>query len=197
MCGPCGGDRSRPRQPGGLNTTYRPARPAPPGRGDRVVYIGHLSPDRGTSEMIEVGRLLRPHGIAVELIGPADAQARAELTRAQAAGLIRWHGFLPNDKAVLMSDGALAGLSLLHDEPNFRHSLPTKVAEYMAHGVPVITSPLPVAAGLVERYECGTVVPFGDPRAAADAVLRLATDPGLRAPLRLLGHRRGAPALGR
>ena len=189
-------DRFRRRHPVVPNTTYVPDRPAPPGRGDRVVYIGHLSPDRGTSEMIEVGRLLRPHGIAVELIGPADAQARAELTRAQAAGLIRWHGFLPNDKAVLMSDGALAGLSLLHDEPNFRHSLPTKVAEYMAHGVPVITSPLPVAAGLVERYECGTVVPFGDPRAAADAVLRLAADPGLRATQGLRGHRGAAESLG-
>jgi glycosyltransferase involved in cell wall biosynthesis len=185
--------RSHPVVP---NTTYVPDRPAPLGRGDRVVYIGHLSPDRGTAEMIEVGRLLRPHGIAVELIGPADAQARAELTSAQVAGLVHWHGFIPNDKAVLMSEGALAGLSLLHDEPNFRHSLPTKVAEYMAHGVPVITTPLPVAARLVEQHECGTVVPFGDPRAAADAVLRLAADPGLRAEQGMRGHRGAAESLG-
>jgi glycosyltransferase involved in cell wall biosynthesis len=184
------------RHPVVPNTTYVPDRPAPPARGGRVVYIGHLSPDRGTSEMIEVGRLLRPHGIVVELIGPADAQARAELVHAETAGLIRWHGFLPNDEAVLMSDGALAGLSLLRDEPNFRHSLPTKVAEYMAHGVPVITSPLPVAAGLVEQYDCGTVVPFGDARAAADAVLRLAADPGLRAGQGLRGHRGAAESLG-
>jgi glycosyltransferase involved in cell wall biosynthesis len=178
------------------NATYVPDVPVPPGRADRVIYIGHLSPDRGTSEMIEVGRLLQPHGIAVEIIGPADARARAELTRAQVAGLVRWHGFLPNDQAVLMSDGALAGLSLLYDEPNFRHSLPTKVAEYMAHGVPVITTPLPVAAGLVERYDCGTVVPFGDARAAADAVLRLAADPGLRAGQGMRGHRGAAESLG-
>ena len=185
--------RSHPVVP---NATYVPDHPAPPGRGDRVVYIGHLSPDRGTSEMIEVGRLLQPHGIAVELIGPADAQARSELARAQAAGLVRWHGFLPNDLAMLMSEGALAGLSLLHDEPNFRHSLPTKVAEYMARAVPVITSPLPLAVGLVERPGCGTVVPFGDPRAAADAVLRLAADPGLRARQGLRGHRGAAESLG-
>jgi len=178
------------------NTTYVPDGLAPPGRGDRVVYIGHLSSDRGTAEMIEVGRLLRPRGIAVELIGPADAQARAELTRAQQAGLVHWHGFMPNDKAVLMSDGALAGLSLLHDEPNFRHSLPTKVAEYMAHGVPVITSPLPVAARLVEQYDCGTVVPFGDARVAADAVLRLAAEPALRAGQGARGHRGAAESLG-
>jgi glycosyltransferase involved in cell wall biosynthesis len=178
------------------NAAYVPDDPVLPGHAGRVVYIGHLSPDRGSAEMIEVGRLLRPHGIVTELIGPADAQARAELTRAQAAGLIRWHGFLPNDAALLMCDGALAGLSLLHDQPNFRHSLPTKVAEYMARGVPVITSPLPVAAGLVARYECGTVVPFRDPRAAADAVLRLAAHPDLRAAQGMRGHRGAAESLG-
>jgi glycosyltransferase involved in cell wall biosynthesis len=64
-----------------------------------------------------------------------------------------------------MLDGALAGLSLLHDEPNFRHSLPTKVVEYMARGVPVVTTPLPAAAELARGYECGFVVPFGDPKA--------------------------------
>src|SRR5260370_1448311 len=52
------------------------------------------------------------------------------------------------------------------------------------------------ATGLVERYECGTVVPFGDPRAAADAVLRLAADPGLRATQGLRGHRGAAESLG-
>jgi glycosyltransferase involved in cell wall biosynthesis len=188
--------RFRQRHPVVPNATYVPDRPAPPGRGDRVVYVGHLSPDRGVSEMIEVGRLLRPRGITVELIGPADAQARAELTRAQDAGLVQWRGFLPNDQALAMSEGALAGLALLHDEANFRHSLPTKVAEYMARGVPVITSPLPVAAGLVERYSCGTVVPFRDPGAAADAVLRLAADPGLRARQGQRGHRGAAESLG-
>ena len=173
------------------NTTYVPetaAPPAPPGADQRVVYVGHLSPDRGVGEMIEVAALLRPHGIAVELIGPADARARAMIEPAQAQGLVRWPGFVPNDQAMPMVDGALAGLSLLQDEPNFRHSMPTKVVEYMARGVPVVTTPLPAAAELVTRYECGFVVPFGDPRAAADAVLQLAGDASLRAKMGSRGH---------
>jgi glycosyltransferase involved in cell wall biosynthesis len=59
------------------NTTYVPEAPAAPDDGRRVVYVGHLSPDRGTAEMLELARLLRPHGVTVELIGPADARARA------------------------------------------------------------------------------------------------------------------------
>ena len=170
------------------NTTYVPQTAAPPRADHRVVYLGHLSPDRGVAEMIEVAALLRPHGVTVELIGPADARARALIKPAQAQGLLRWPGFVPNDQAMAMVDGALAGLSLLQDEPNFRHSMPTKVVEYMARGVPVVTTPLPAAADLVTRYECGFVVPFGDPRAAADAVLKLAADASLRAKMGSRGH---------
>jgi len=178
------------------NTTYVPEAPAPPGADRRVVYVGHLSPDRGTGDMIEVARLLRPHGITVELIGPADRRALALIEAAQAAGLLRWRGFVPNDQAMPMLDGALAGLSLLHDEPNFRHSRPTKVVEYMARGVPVVTTPLPPAAELARGHECGFVVPFGDPRAAADAVLELDRDISLRAKLGRRGHEAAYSSLG-
>ncbi len=170
------------------NTACVPARLTEPGSVDKVVYIGHLSPDRGAGDLAELGRLLQPHGITVELIGPADAAARALLAPAQAAGLVRWHGFVPNDQAVPMADGALAGLCLLHDEANFRHCLPSKIAEYMARGVPVVTSPLPLAAGLVTEHGCGLVVPFGDPAAAAAAVLRLREQPALRQELGRRGH---------
>ena len=178
------------------NTTYVPDTPAPPDDRRRVVYVGHLSPDRGTGEMIELAALLRPHGITVELIGPADGRARAQLAPAQADGLIRWHGFVPNDRAMPMVDGALAGLSLLQDEPNFRHSLPTKVVEYMARGVPVVTTPLPAAAELACGHECGFVVPFRDPGAAAEAVLELDRDSSLRAKMGRRGHEAAYSSLG-
>jgi hypothetical protein len=80
-----------------------------------------------------VGRL-----IAGSPVGSADGEARPEL---EPAGVLRWRGYLPNAEAMRLLDGALAGLSLLHDQPNYRHSQPTKVIEYMAHGVPVLTTP--------------------------------------------------------
>jgi glycosyltransferase involved in cell wall biosynthesis len=181
------------------NTTYVPETappPDPPGAAQRVIYVGWLSPDRGVAEMIELGALLRPHGITVELIGQADARARALIEPAQAQGLLEWPGFVPNDQAMRKVDGALAGLSLLQDEPNFRHSMPTKVVEYMARGVPVVTTPLPAAADLVTRYECGFVVPFGDPRAAADQVLTLAADASLRVKMGSRGHEAALTGMG-
>jgi glycosyltransferase involved in cell wall biosynthesis len=176
--------RSHPVVP---NVTYVPEIPAPADAQEpRVVYVGHLSPDRGVAEMVSLGALLRPAGVAVHLAGPADQQARAVI---EAAGdSVTWHGFVPNDEAMLLVDGALAGLSLLRDEANFRHSMPTKVVEYMARAVPVITTPLPLAVDLVTSADCGFVVPFEDAQAAADAVLRLAGDSDLRAKMGLRGH---------
>jgi glycosyltransferase involved in cell wall biosynthesis len=168
------------------NTTYVPATAPPPAAPRRVVYIGWLSPDRGSAEMVELGRLLKPHGIAVELIGQADAAARAHI---EAGGdAVNWHGFIPNAEALRLVEGSLAGLSLLQDEANFRHSMPTKVTEYMARGVPTVTTPLPLAVQLVEAADGGFVVPFNDPRAACDAILRLDADPNLRVKMGLRAH---------
>jgi glycosyltransferase involved in cell wall biosynthesis len=168
------------------NTTSVPAAAPPPSGPRRVVYVGWLSPDRGSAEMVELGRLLRPHGIAVELIGQADPRARAHI---EAGGdAVHWHGFIPNAEALRLVEGALAGVSLLPDEENFRHSMPTKVAEYMARGLPVVTTPLPLAVDLVEAADAGFVVPFNDPAAARDAILKLDADPGLRVKLGLRGH---------
>ena len=160
------------------NTTYVPPQAAPPSGPRRVVYVGWLSPDRGSAEMVELGRLLAPHGIAVELIGQADGAARAQIEAGRE--FVHWHGFVPNADALRLVEGALAGLSLLQDEANFRHSMPTKIAEYMARGVPAISTPLPLGAELVEAADAGFVVPFNDPRAACDAILKLDADPGLR-----------------
>jgi len=191
------------------NTTYVPGTAAPPSGPRRVIYVGHISPDRGSAEMSELARLLAPHGISVELVGQADARAQAHIRAAQAdlagqspaeasaaGGGLHWHGFVPNEQALALADGALAGLSLLQDEANFRVSMPTKVVEYMAHGLPVITTPLPLAVKLVEGADCGFIVPFNDPQAAAEAVLRLDADPSLRGKMGERGHEAAKRDLG-
>jgi len=176
------------------NTTYIPDEAAPPGGPRRVIYVGWVSPDRGSAEMAGLGRLLAPHGISVEIIGQADAAAQEHIKAADDA--VHWHGFVPNEQALRLADGALAGLSLLQDEANFRHSMPTKVIEYMARGLPVITTPLPLAVDLVQSADCGFVVPFNDPQAAADAILKLDADPDLRLTMGLRGHEYAKQNLG-
>ena len=173
--------RSRFRRPHPVvpNSVIVPTTAPPPAGSDRVVYLGRLTEPRGALDMIEIGRRLAPE-VTVELIGPADSDVASAVAQAHRRGWVRHHGFVPNGEALDLLQGALAGLALLHDEPNYATSRPTKVMEYMAFGVPVVTTPNAASAELVRRYDSGVVVPFKDPEAAADAVLDLRADPERR-----------------
>lgn len=146
------------------------AEPAP-----RVVYLGSLTWPRGAAEVIELARLLPD--VTFEVIGNAKQDVAGALRRATAElPNLDYRGFVPNDEALLRLPGALAGLSLLADEPNYAHSEPTKIMEYMAHSVPAITTPNPASRELVETTGAGIVVGFGDVEAAARAIRLLAED---------------------
>jgi glycosyltransferase involved in cell wall biosynthesis len=148
--------------------------PPPPGR-DRVVYLGRVSRLRGATTLLALAARLAPE-LRVEVIGPADADVEQALSAAHADGRVTWHGFVPNDVALEMVRGATAGLVLLADHPNYRVSLPTKLLEYLACGVPVVSTPLPEAVRLIEETGGGVVVPFGDADAAEAAIRGLVAD---------------------
>ena len=176
------------------NTVPVPTQDPPPPGDDRVVYVGRITRARGGLDMVEVGRLLAG-AVLVDLIGPVDGDLAEPIAEAERQGWVRGHGFVPNEAALQLLDGALAGLSLLHDEPNYADSRPTKVMEYMAHGIPVVTTPNASSVDLVERYGCGLVVPFGDPAAAAAAVRTLQQDGEQRHRLAAAGRAAAAGAL--
>lgn len=168
-------DRFRRPHPVVPNVPVVPDDVPPPSTG-RVVYVGRISTSRGVHELLELGDRLA--GTAtVELVGQADADVAPLVEQAAADGRVRWHGFVPNDRALELVRGAAFGLSLLRDEPNFHHSMPTKLLEYLANGVPVITTPLPQATALLDRHDLDTVVPFGDVDAAEAAIRNGLADP--------------------
>ena len=145
----------------------------------RLVYVGRISWSRGLGPMIEIGRRLR--GVCtVELVGAVDADARTMLENAAAEGVVTWHGYRPNSEALTATEGALAGLSLLGTLGNFAGSMPTKIYEYMARGVPVITTPLPLAVDAIEQSGAGFVVDYDDVDAVIAATTKLLASPDLR-----------------
>ena len=60
--------------------------------------------------------------------------------------------------------------------------------EYCALGVPVITTPLPLASDLIHSENVGFEVPWDDPSAVVDAILRLRAEPALRRQMGVNGH---------
>jgi glycosyltransferase involved in cell wall biosynthesis len=183
--------RFRQRHPVVPNSVRVPKVITPAGD-ERVSYLGTVTMARGCDTMIEVGRELRRRtggAVKLEVIGEApDPEARQALQSATEAGSLSWLGFMRSDEALARVSGSLAGLCLLRDLPNHRVSLSTKIVEYSALGVPVITTPLPLHADLVRSENVGIEVPWNDPSAVVDAILRLRAEPELRRQLGANGH---------
>jgi glycosyltransferase involved in cell wall biosynthesis len=78
-----------------------------------------------------------------------------------------------------------AGLSVDTDTcTNQRYSLPNKLFDYIAAGIPAIVSPLPEVSDLVEHYGCGSVLEEVTPDAIAKEIQRLMDDRTLLPALR-------------
>jgi len=164
------------------NSVRVPATPPSAPVEDRVIYLGGITRARGVEELLALADLLAPD-VRLELIGSASPELDARLRERAAGTTVDYRGFVPNTEALQRLPGALVGLSLLHDQPNYAHSQPTKVMEYMAHGLPAVTTANPASRELVERHGVGKVTDFGDVEAAAAYVRELRADPGLRADL--------------
>lgn len=147
-----------PNAPVVPNSTWVAESPASVDEPRRVVYVGRVSFGRGAAALVSVGEELSARGgPRLVVVGAADREVEALLRDAHDRGVLEWRGPLANPEAMRLVRGAVAGLSLLLDEPNYRHSQPTKVMEYMAQGTPVITTPLPLAAELVTTSAGGVV----------------------------------------
>ncbi len=171
------------------NLPWMPTALSPAAQHQRVVYVGRLSTGRGVHDLVDLAeRLDRDGDPRVELIGPADRDVVDAVEAAVHRGTLDWHGRLPNDVALARVEGTVAGLSPLHDLPNYRSSMPTKIVEYLAHQVPAITTPLPEARRLIEATGAGYVVPFEDVDALVEAVRSLAADPETCRRLGAAGH---------
>lgn len=130
----------------------------------QAIYVGSITRARGLDEMLAMAPLLAAHGIALRLIGEAPSTADAE--RIRATPNVRWDGALPNAAAMREVEASMVGLALLHDLPNYRHSMPTKILEYMASGTAVVATPLPLSRQVVGQD--GIVLStFPGPRDAA------------------------------
>ena len=90
-------------------------------------------------------------------------------------GRVRLHGRLAPRQAWEVARGAWVGLLLLEDTPAFRDAVPSKLYEYLACGLVVVTTALPRPADLVRRSGAGVVVP--DAAGAAAALRRLEAEP--------------------
>ncbi|MBN1908707.1 MAG: glycosyltransferase family 4 protein [Pirellulales bacterium] len=147
-----------------------------------LAYLGVVAAQRGSltilDALVELKRL--GHEPTLECIGPAESRHQQELkTRISQLGLqnVRLHGYLPPAEAWRRIAPCHVGLAVLKRQPNLVESMPTKILEYMALGLPVVVSDFPLYRRLVDESGCGLCVNPDDPAAVAAAIARLLDDP--------------------
>ncbi len=151
----------------------------------KVTYVGGVTKLRGALELIESISIVKANGhqgVVLNLIGPIMPPA----LRAELDGLIREYGLkqdvsipgrIPHDTIYEVLSKSNVGVAILRPDPNYVESLPTKLFEYMAAGLPVIASNFPLWKEIVEGNECGLTVDPLDPKEIAQAIEYLITHP--------------------
>ncbi|GAB4036894.1 glycosyltransferase [Spirosoma jeollabukense] len=90
---------------------------------------------------------------------------------------LRFHGYADQRSAFPYAARATAGLALLKPVGDYPDSYTTKLFEYMALGLPVITSDFTLYKDVVERHFCGFCVSPYDSNQIADALIYLIEHP--------------------
>ena len=146
-----------------------------------VLYLGRLSPEKGSSVLVDLARALHERGGAQLVVcggGEDEPSLRAELSAHGLDGVATLTGELASDEV----PGALARADALVLPSTFEE-LGSVVLEAAAVGVPVAAFATGGVAEAVRDGETGLLAPAGDVAALARVVSRLVDDVALAARL--------------
>lgn len=145
-------------------------------------YIGWLSFERAFDTLVEsLARLKDSYpDFIVHLFGRrtfkhSDLEQLPAFERVH--DNLHFYDYTDQRNAFSYAAQATAGLALLKPVGDYPDSYPTKLFEYMALGLPVITSNFPLYTAVVERHNCGFCVSPYDPAQIADALTYLIEHP--------------------
>ena len=156
-----------------------------------ALYSGNIANKQGIEILVEAARLLTARSdIAFVICGEGPNRARLELL---AAGLdnVAFHDLQPAGRM-----GELLGLAAVHLLPQIAGAadlvLPSKLANMLGSGRPVVATALPGTGLHAEVEGCGISVAPGDAQALADAIVVLIDDPARSAQLAVAAQVRAA-----
>jgi len=140
-----------------------------------VAYIGGITGIRGLFEMVDA---VHQTGTPLYLAGKFFTEDEHQKVKQQEGwkNVIELGQVVRKEVADILGKSK-AGLVVLHPIENFIDSLPIKMFEYMAAGIPVIASNFPLWKEIVEKHECGICVDPMNPAEIAEAIQWLINHP--------------------
>ncbi len=149
-----------------------------------VLHVGRLVEKKGTSVLLDAFAAVRARHPAARLVVIGDGPLRSRLER-QAAELgdgVRFLGALPPEAvARWMQRAWLIAAPSVTARDGDAEGLPTVLVEAAASGLPAVATRHSGNAEIVDDGVTGMLVPEGDPRALAGAIIVLLGRKALRA----------------
>jgi glycosyltransferase involved in cell wall biosynthesis len=147
----------------------------------RLLAVGRLVGKKGYEHLLRAAREMTDAGVDHRITIAGDGPLSASLRRlAKQLGLeerILFPGFVPYDQLdALFSEADIFLVPSVIDSSGDRDGIPNVIMEALLRRLPVIATDVSGIGELVVDGETGLLVPPGDPRALADAVLRLTGD---------------------
>lgn len=165
----------------GIDEREFPAQPPTSNTVPVAAFVGRMIRSKGVDVLVEAQRIMAERGVPLEvaLYGKIDDDnpeglARADLEAWTGRGGITWHGHVSDIREV-WARSDIAVLPAIT-----REGLPRSVLEAGASARPLVVTDVPGCRHVVRHGQDGLIVPPSDPAALADALQRLATEPGLR-----------------
>ncbi|MBW1987930.1 MAG: glycosyltransferase family 4 protein [Deltaproteobacteria bacterium] len=174
----------------GVDSERFSPRKRPSGGPPMVVYVGRILGDKGLYELAEAAERVKreiPRARFL-LVGPRDERnpsvvPETDLRGWVDRGVFEWAGPVDDVRPHL----AGADVVVL---PSYREGLPMSLLEAMAMERAVAATDVPGCREVVEHEKTGLLVPPRNPRALAQALVRLLSDPGLAASMGKAGRQR-------
>jgi glycosyltransferase involved in cell wall biosynthesis len=145
-----------------------------------VLYLGGMERNRGSRLLVEAfyrvwqvfpeARLLHVGHMAPPGL---EEEVRADVAQRGLEGAVTLAGRVPFEQIGHYLRQAAVGWVTWQPVPKNKKNIPTKLFEYMAYGLPVVSSDLPSTRPFVHEGKNGYLVAASDPAAHAEAILRL------------------------
>lgn len=145
---------------------------------NEIVYIGSLTRERGIVQIVESLNYLED--VTLNIGGKyGDKTLQEELISSSGWSKVNFLGFLSRKEVKETMCKSKIGLVTLLPTINYLDSLPVKMFEYMASGIPVIASDFPLWKSIIDKYQCGVFADPLNPKEIAEKIEYLFKNPAL------------------